>query len=894
VVPSESDVAILKRFAKVFEQAYVRFMDLQKAEAQAREIQLELSLERIRAQVTAMKESSDLFDIVVDMRKEFLKLGHDADYFWYMHYLPDSYEMSMTSEDGSRIGMVISIPKYVHERIPGLLEWENSKEPTYVLALDADDAWDYIDNMNKHGQYKLVDPHAPTQEDIRQIGGLTFVLARTTHGEIGFGLPGYVSNPPQEALVTLTRFAVVFDRAYSRFEDLKAAERNNRETQIELGLERSRNQSMLMQHSDELNKTSEVFHEQLELLGIDSEFSYLWLPDEHKKEHLFWATWHENKKGKQKFKNKKVSYRLDKTEPSIAECYTAWESGVRVHINPVAPEGVEEYFATWDELLHGVEKFKPELFPQGIFYVDAYMKYGCFGIMIKRQITEEEEKILGRFAIEFERVYTRFLDLKKAETQAKEAKIETALERVRARAMAMQQPEELKEVAEVMRREMGLLGVEELETSSIYITGKKQNEAECWFALKGLDKSKKKLVSDHFKLDYKDTWVGREMLKFYESSKKQISIVMSGEPRIEWIRYCEKKSVPFRGYYGDVIPDRTYHLYKFSHGAIGAATPGDFSEENWGLLKKAASVFSLAYARFNDLTNARHDLIQLKEEKKRAEKALTELRATQTQLIHAEKMASLGELTAGIAHEIQNPLNFVNNFSEVSVDLVGEMNEEMETGNTEEVKAIAEDLKQNLEKIHLHGQRASFIVKGMLEHSRVGNSQKVPTNINELADEFLRLSYHGLRAKDKSFNADFKTDFDSELPLVNVVAQDIGRVLLNLINNAFYAVHDKTLSGLDDQENYTPLVTITTKNHGDKIEIRVSDNGNGIPDEVLKKIFQPFFTTKPTGKGTGLGLSLSYDIVTKGHGGTIEVLTKEGQGTAFKINLPINPAKGSK
>jgi len=886
IVPSENHIEILKRFAKVFEQAYTRFLDLKKAEAQAKEAQIELSLERIRAQVTSMKESTDLLDIVVTMRSEFMALGHEAHYFWYMRWLPEKYEKAMTSGDGTKIGMIMSLPRHIHGDIKLVDDWEKSNEPALVFAMDVETAVDYINKMITLGDFVQVDPSAPTLDDIRHIGGLTFIMARTKHGEIGYSLPGVVPNPPQESLDTLVRFAGVFDLAYRRFEDLKAAELRNRETQIELALERSRNQSMLMKHSDELNQTSRVFHEQLEILGIESEFSYLWLPDEDKMEHLFHATWHENKKGIIVYKNKEVIYPLDKTEPSIAACYVAWESGEHVHLNPVAPSEVEDYFATWDELLHEVDKFKPELFPDGIYYVDAYMKYGCFGIMIKREISGDEKKILGRFAVEFERAYTRFLDLKKSEIQTREAKIETALERVRARAMAMQQPEELKEVAEVLRHEMGLLGVEELETCSIYINDKKKEQAECWYALKDIRNTKKKLVSDHFALNMNDTSVGREMLKFYKSKSNQVSIVMTGKPRSEWIRYCEEKSVPLGGYYGEVIPDRTYHLYKFSHGAIGAATPGGFSEENWGLLRKAASVFSMAYSRFNDLTKARYDLQQLKEEKKRAENALTELRATQSQLIHAEKMASLGELTAGIAHEIQNPLNFVNNFAEVSVDLLEEMDEEFGLGNTEEVKDIANDLKQNLNKIHNHGQRASSIVKGMLEHSRSGDGKKELTDINLLADEYLRLAYHGLRAKDKSFNADFKTEFDKKLPKARVIPQDIGRVLLNLINNAFYAASVKTRHALSQQED-KPLVTLTTKNLGDSIEISVKDNGNGIPADIKEKIFQPFFTTKPTGEGTGLGLSMSYDIITKGHGGKLEVETKEGEGTTFLINIPI-------
>jgi len=690
---SEEASKILNRFASVFGQTYRRYLDLQKAESQAREAQIELSLERIRAQATAMKESSDLLDIVVTMRTEFVSLGHEAHYFWYMRYLPEIYEKAMTSGDGTRIGMVMTLPRHIHGDIKYLADWEKSEEPTVVFAMDVETAVDYVHKMITLGDFKQVDHNAPTLDDIRHIGGLTFIMARTTYGEIGFSLPGNVPNPPQEDLDTLVRFASVFDLAYRRFEDLKSAEQQNRESQIEL-----------------------------------------------------------------------------------------------------------------------------------------------------------------------------------------------ALERVRAKALAMQQPEEIKEVADVMRHEMGLLGVEELETSSIYINDGVSEEAECWYALKDIREEEKTLVKDYFTLDLKVTWVGREMLKFFQSDKDQTSIVMTGDPRVEWIRYCEEKSVAFRGYYGEEIPDRIYHLYKFSHGAIGAATAGEISEENWGLLKRAASVFSLAYSRFKDLNQARIDLQLLKTEKKRAEDALGDLKEAQSQLIHAEKMASLGELTAGIAHEIQNPLNFVKNFSEVNIELISELKEEFENGDMEEVKAIAADLEGNVEKVVHHGKRADAIVKGMLQHSRGSGDEKEFTDINALADEYLRLSFHGLRAKDKTFNADFSADLDESLPKLNVLPQDIGRVFLNLINNAFFTVSEKKkLQG----DNYKPIVKVSTKMMDDYVEIRVIDNGHGIPSELCDKIFQPFFTTKATGEGTGLGLSLSYEIITKGHGGELKVETKEGLGTEFIIQLKL-------
>ena len=293
----------------------------------------------------------------------------------------------------------------------------------------------------------------------------------------------------------------------------------------------------------------------------------------------------------------------------------------------------------------------------------------------------------------------------------------------------------------------------------------------------------------------------------------------------------------------------------------------------------------ILYRNNNKQKKANNLLYQQKEE---IQTTLSQLKSTQTQLIQSEKMASLGELTAGIAHEIQNPLNFVNNFSEVNKELLAEMNEEIERGNYDEVKAIAKDVSDNQEKINHHGKRADAIVKGMLQHSRRSSGVKEPTDINALANEYLRLAYHGLRAKDKSFNATMKTDFDDRIGNIHIIPQDIGMVILNLLTNAFYAVTEKKKQL---GAGFEPTVTITTKKlvplsgRPQGVEVRVTDNGNGIPQKVLDKIFQPFFTTKPTGEGTGLGLSLSYDIV-KAHGGELKVETKEGEGTVFVILLP--------
>ncbi len=332
----------------------------------------------------------------------------------------------------------------------------------------------------------------------------------------------------------------------------------------------------------------------------------------------------------------------------------------------------------------------------------------------------------------------------------------------------------------------------------------------------------------------------------------------------------------------------------------------------YGLIAGITLILALMFVLVRSYRIKQRANTLLQHQKQKIESTLTELRSTQTQLIQSEKMASLGELTAGIAHEIQNPLNFVNNFSEVNQELVDELQGELRSGNIEEAINLSNDIKNNEEKINHHGKRADAIVKGMLQHSRSSSGVQEPTDINALCDEYLRLSYHGLRAKDKTFNASFKTDYDESIGNINIIPQDIGRVILNLINNAFYAVDERnrTVNSTNSKARqaepayrtgrlveaglvYEPTVSISTKKVGDKVEIKVADNGNGIPQNIVDKIFQPFFTTKPTGQGTGLGLSLSYDII-KAHGGELKVETKEarpdepfgqGEGSTFIIKL---------
>lgn len=914
-LPSDQ-LDLLERFAAVFDQTYTRFLDLEKAERQAREAQIEAALERIRATGMAMHHTSELQEVINTVAKQTHLLEMDISGGVFICINDDiDTELSVWGSGGAFDYMQKTIVPYLdHPIYTTMFQAIKERKGFITEEFSREEKILFFKHLFNHPPYNSA-PSERLDELLSREGGYTRSVAIMPHTSV-FMLNHFGKVFSDADNDILQRVGRVFEQSYVRFRDLQKAEAQVREAQIEAALERVRARAMAMRQAEELSEVLSVLFTQFDILDIRPVFAHLTLFDEENETFEFRMT---GTSGQRIIAEQIIDL---SASPEWVESFETWKNNESNVVNCIDYQredlpAIWEIFSDIFNSLPAESKISPEDFPDGLYTTQGHCKFGYLGFNHTRRATEEEKDVVRRFANEFGRVYQRFLDLQLAEKQTHQSKIEAALERVRARALAMQEPEELKEVASVLRQEMGQLGVEELETCSIYINDEKSNKGECWYALKDIRESASTLVSDYFELDFDDTWVGREMLKLHRGKENQISILMSGENRLEWIRYCEKYSPVIQGYYGEVIPDRTYHLYKFSHGAIGAAAAGEISEESWDLLHRTASVFSLAYSRFKDLTQARIDLQHLKEEKHRAEEALQELKSTQTQLIHAEKMASLGELTAGIAHEIQNPLNFVNNFSEVSQELLDEMKEELTDGNYEEVDLIAQSVIQNLGKITEHGKRADGIVKGMLQHSRSSQNVKEKTDVNVLADEYLRLAYHGLRAKDKSFNANFKTDLDPDLPKINIIPQEVGRVILNLINNAFYACTERSRSAkalhsgrakthhgqsrIPGQSNsadsehpsttndeYRPLVTVRTMSDQGAIRIEVTDNGSGIPADAVGKIFQPFFTTKPTGLGTGLGLSLSYDIITKGHEGELRVTTSEGEGTTFVIVLPIS------
>ena len=441
---------IFPRFAKVFEQAYTRFLDLQTAESQAREARIEASLERIRSRTMAMQQSEELAEVSFLLNQEVRSLGTKT---WGCAF--NIYgENESTEWFGTEAGI---IPTYKTPR-EGIFhhyyEIGQRGESFHIEEFSGE-------KQKAHYEYMMTLPVLGDILKDLKAAGHAFPASQFDH--VAYFKYGYLLfitlEPTSKEHDVFKRFAKVFEQTYTRFLDLKQAEAQTRESEIEAALERVRARSMTMQHSDQLDQVSTIFHEQLLQLGIESEFSYVWLPDEAASNHMFWAAWSEGNDKSKKTASKTVVYPLDKKEPYTAACFEAWESNDPVHISRIPPDEVEHFFQTWDELISGADHLQSSHFQEGLYYAEAYMKYGCFGINIRRLINDEEHKILLRFAIEFERTYTRFLDLKQAEAQARESEIEAALERIRSRTMAMHSSHELPEVANLLFIQIQSLGI---------------------------------------------------------------------------------------------------------------------------------------------------------------------------------------------------------------------------------------------------------------------------------------------------------------------------------------------------------------------------------------------------------------------------------------------------
>jgi len=861
--PTPESHEIFIRFAKVFEQTYTRFLDLKKAEAQAWEAQIEVALEKIRSRTMAMQHSDELPEAANLLFLEVQALGIPA---WSAGYCiwetEDMKTASCSMSSESELQKSFSLPT-IGEGY-NFYDPANKGESFYVKELGGK-------ALEKHYEFMRTLPKVGDILDNLLNAGLSLPTFQIFH--IVFFTHGYLMfityEPVPEAHGIFKRFGNVFEQTYTRFLDLKKAEAQAREAQIEGALERVRSKTMAMHNSRDLEDIVISLFEEVMNLGLDKSIRCgIGILEGH--EGMETRSVNKSSDGTLKLRTGMLNMTI---HPMLVGLKKAWKNGSTEYSYDYTAKDVRKYYEALNNEPEYPFNANLEVLPEQEFHRSFFYSSGILFAFSENPISEESSKVLARFATVFGQTYRRFLDLQEAEDRAKDAVKQASLDRVRGQIASMRSTQDLERITPLVWNELTTLGIPFIRCG-VFIIDESDKTVQAF--LSAPDGHSLGAMRIPFDAD-KDTaasvahWKKNEVYKTHWDKSQFLEFM---QLMIDLGQVSNEKE-----YQGAEQPPDSLHLHfvPFTQGMLYVGNEESLEEDQIELVQSLADSFAIAYARYEDF-------VRLEKAKKQVENTLEELKSTQNQLVQSEKMASLGELTAGIAHEIQNPLNFVNNFSEVSVELLEELQEEMKKGDMEEVNALIEDIQQNLGKINHHGQRADGIVKGMLQHSRAGSGEKELTDLNVLADEYLRLAYHGLRAKDKTFNAIIETHFDEGLGKVNVVPQDIGRVILNLITNAFYVVKEK---GEQQPEGYEPSVTVTTIKKNDKVLLRVKDNGNGIPNKIKDKIFQPFFTTKPTGEGTGLGLSMSYDIVTKGHGGELQVETKEGQGTEFTIELPV-------
>jgi signal transduction histidine kinase len=851
---TEEEDELLRKFANAFGLAYSRFLDLKKAEAQTREAEIEAALERVRSKTMAMQKSEDLREVVISLYGQLRTLGFEwgAAAIVIMDRQTGDMDWWMEGFDyGYRLPQNYHVPHFEHKsHLEQLACWKSGVDFATIEVAGAEkksfDAYYFY-----HTDF-VKTPEA-TKKLMMEQETLLFSMAFMQYGALAWS-PSHLT---EEQSKILQRFAKVFEQSYTRFLDLQKAEAQAREAQIEASLERMRAKTMAMNNSNDVGQTVATMFGEFEHLGIHTNRCGILVFEDENFPEVWTAK--SDSEGKSTMIVGKLSVNMHQL---IRSAHSAWKSNVPANRYDMSGDDLISYYDAINKLDLYPAKFDLTKLPKEEFHYDFIFPEGVVFAFCPKPLDDEQNRIMKRFAGVFGQTYRRYLDLQKAEAGAREAIKQAALDRIRAEIASMRTKQDLDRITPLIWNELNILSIPFIRCG-IFIMNDESHQIQAF-----LSTPEGKAIAS-FSLPYDTSKNISDVVNHWRANKTYVEHWDLNEFTSLADSLVQQGEIQTREQYMQTVPLGGMHLHfvPFMQGMLYVGNKEQLGMDNIHVLRSVADAFSTAYARYEDFN--------------KVEKTLTDLKETQKQLIQAEKMASLGELTAGIAHEIQNPLNFVNNFSDVNSELISELREAIKSGNSGDIHELLDMIAENQEKIHHHGQRADGIVKGMLQHSRAGGNAKEPTDINALADEYLRLAFHGLRAQDKSFQSDYEFIPDTSLGKVSVVPQDIGRVLLNLINNAFYAVHVKSKSGI---ANYKPRVEVITKQSGDHVIITITDNGNGIPEKNREKIFQPFFTTKPTGQGTGLGLSLSYDII-QAHGGSINVESKDGEGSCFTVTL---------
>lgn len=862
---SEQSKNLLMRAARVFNLAYSRFLDLKKAEKSAREARIENALEKVRSRSLAMHASGELQQVVAVVLERLKELDIATDAANINIFSDGSRDVDLwVASPGQDYANCFHLP-YTNLAIPSEIFTARERgDDFFAKTFSWQEKNEYFNYLFEHSDFK----HLPVDRKSKMLAGPAYAVSFAFTKKAAISIHSYSGKSfSEEENDILKRFATVFEQAYIRFLDLQKAEAQAREAQIEAALERVRSRTMAMQASAELAEIINTIQNELAGLEFRLNNCIFWIMQEKPLSATWWVASVDNAL-------LPTSYHVPFPDLEYFNAISdAWHQRIPRWLYELQGPGknaVDEYLFSKTSLVHFPDSVKNAFRRTGKVYIYfSFYNYGGLHISTLEPLTNDQRNIIDRFSKVFDLAYTRFNDLEHAEANAKEAVKQAALDRIRGDIASMRTVSDLDRITPLIWNELTILGVPFIRCGVFIMDGPREvihtflsspeGTAIAAFDLPYSIAGKTRNILDNWQKHtvYCDHWNDSDFVDLAETLAKE-KIIQSADQYLA--------TLPHGGFH--------LHFLPFLQGMMYVGNTEKLGPRELELIQSVADTFSTAYARYEDFN-------KLEVAKRQVENTLTELKATQAQLIQSEKMASLGELTAGVAHEIQNPLNFVNNFSEVNAELIEEVIDRRSQGNTEDIDELLADIAANEQKINYHGKRADAIVKSMLSHSRQPRGLKEDTDINALCDEYLRLSYHGMRAKFKDLTCLLKTDFAKSMGKVDMIPQDIGRVFLNIFNNAFYEMHEKRLKSI----GYEPAIEVSTRQVHGKIRIRIIDNGNGIPTHILDKIFQPFFTTKPTGEGTGLGLSLSYDIV-KAHGGELYVESSEGSGTEFIIELP--------
>jgi signal transduction histidine kinase len=940
-VDSENDPWHIEEFRREKERLERKVAE-QTADLQIknRELEIEAASERVRTNAMGMQEPDDIMNVlnVIKNEVEKFELGNVGTWIWIFNddQTLTQWDISEINLDGNLANVNITMDlRESNSSKRHAPKWKSADY--YTMPWKGEDLHGLINEVTEQDE----ESGRLFQEAVDEGRMTTYWQACAPFSKGVVGLD-YVIEPPEDAKHILKKMAAAFDMAYQRFEDLQEAERRARESKIETSLERVRSRSMAMHQSDELQEVIQVLYQEMSSLGVDSDAAYIVTHLGDKLQEMYIST----------PDNTYASLiSIPKTDHVVVEnTYSAWARGPHHFVFSYTQDEKNSYFR-WlfenSDFRHIPQERKETILSGSGWVLSTVVLKNCLFIVQRyrnEQFTSEETELHKRFANVFEQAYTRFLDLEKAEKQSYESRVEASLERIRGMAATMNHSDDLMQIAEAMFREMEFLQINPLRYGLGMIDEEKK-EAELWAST--VDHGKYLDILGTLSLTWHpmlvkafDAWSAQYEELIYELKGKELSNYYKRIGQVNPdIPDLDKLQDPESGI------SQFVSFFPFKTGTLYAFTTDEPGEEGKSILKRFANAFEQAHIRYEDLQVAEKQSRLIREERDRLEIALRELKAAKDQLVQQEKLASLGQLTAGIAHEIKNPLNFVNNFSDVSIELVEEAMEEVksqkgkvksETGDgrretgvspfpegiptgeggkggeagqgdetepgsrsnpdMELILEILGDIEANLRKIHEHGSRADSIVKSMLQHSRGGSGSMEPTDLNALVKEYVNLAFHGMRAAKDPINVDIDLQLDNSIGEVPLIAEDFSRVLLNLCNNAFDAMREKLNTNAKDKSSsqeergngsaseYNPKLTVRSLKSDSVVKIEIEDNGTGIPDEMKDKIMQPFFTTKKGTEGTGLGLSITNDII-KAHGGNLELATKQNEFTRLTIIL---------